>query len=106
MPTLEESFAYCEKLTRSHYENFPVGSLLVPADRRKYIWAIYAFARTADDFADEGRHPGETPEELRERLDQLDQGEYKLIKCARGEADDPIFVAPRQTLRKLEIPDQ
>ena len=106
MPTLEESFAYCEKLTRSHYENFPVGSVLIPKDRRKYIWAIYAFARTADDFADEGRHPGETREELQKRLDQLDDWEYKLVKCARGEADDPIFTALGEAMRKLDIPEQ
>jgi len=37
-----------------HYENFPVASLLCPAALRPAIEAIYAFARTADDFADEG----------------------------------------------------
>ena len=48
-----EGFAYCERLARSHYENFPVGSLLVPKNRRPHFYSIYAFARTADDFADE-----------------------------------------------------
>jgi len=37
-----------------HYENFPVASLLCPAALRPAIEAIYAFARTADDIADEG----------------------------------------------------
>ena len=37
-----------------HYENFPVASLLCPPDLRGPIRAIYAFARTADDIADEG----------------------------------------------------
>lgn len=37
-----------------HYENFPVASLLCPAPLRPAIEAIYAFARTADDLADEG----------------------------------------------------
>jgi squalene synthase HpnC len=40
-------------LARTHYENFPVGSWLVPATERPHIWRIYAFARVADDLADE-----------------------------------------------------
>ncbi|WP_233135326.1 squalene/phytoene synthase family protein, partial [Acidovorax sp. T1m] len=38
----------------THYENFPVASLLCPPHLRQPIAAIYAFARTADDIADEG----------------------------------------------------
>ena len=37
-----------------HYENFPVASLLLPADLRRPVEIIYRFARSADDFADEG----------------------------------------------------
>src|SRR5574343_1647031 len=37
-----------------HYENFPVASLLMPAELRPAVEAIYAFARSADDIADEG----------------------------------------------------
>ncbi|OGR82570.1 MAG: squalene synthase HpnC [Elusimicrobia bacterium RIFCSPHIGHO2_01_FULL_64_10] len=106
MPTIEESFAFCEDLARSHYENFPVGSFLVPKERRKYVWAIYAFARTADDFADEGRRPGESPAELQKRLDLLDDWEFNLIKASRGEADRPAFIALAETLARLEIPVQ
>jgi squalene synthase HpnC len=42
-------------LARRHYENFPVGSFLVPARERVHVHRIYAFARTADDLADEQR---------------------------------------------------
>ena len=48
-----------------HYENFPVASWLCPARLRPPISAIYAFARTADDIADEGDALG------RERLEDL-----------------------------------
>ena len=47
------AYAYCERLAREHYENFPVASHLLPAAMRPHIAAIYAFARTADDYADE-----------------------------------------------------
>ena len=40
-----------------HYENFPVASLLLPAPLREPIEVIYRFARSADDFADEGDDP-------------------------------------------------
>ncbi len=49
---LKHAYAYCKRITLSHYENFPVASILVPAPIRKAIYAIYAFARYADDLAD------------------------------------------------------
>ena len=55
--TLDEAYAACERLARQHYENFPVASLMLPARMRPHIAAIYAFARTADDYADEGDRP-------------------------------------------------
>ena len=42
-----------------HYENFPVASLLLPRELREPVGVIYRFARTADDFADEGDDPPE-----------------------------------------------
>ena len=54
MSDLDEAYASCEQLARSPYENFPVASLLLPRPLRRHVAAVYAFARTADDFADEG----------------------------------------------------
>jgi phytoene/squalene synthetase len=42
-----------------HYENFPVASFLMPRELRHPVMLIYAFARQADDFADEGNLPAE-----------------------------------------------
>ncbi len=50
---LENSYNFCIKLTNKHYENFPVASILIPKEKRKFISAVYAFARIADDIADE-----------------------------------------------------
>ena len=47
----------------NHYENFPVGSLVMPRRLRKPTHAVYTFARTADDLADEGN--AEADERLR-----------------------------------------
>jgi phytoene synthase len=57
---LAAAYAACERAARTHYENFPVASLLLPRRMRPHVAAVYAFARAADDFADEGRRsPGE-----------------------------------------------
>ncbi|HTU98966.1 MAG TPA: squalene/phytoene synthase family protein, partial [Luteitalea sp.] len=52
--TLSDAYARCEQIAAAHYENFPVASRLLPAAMRPHVAAVYAFARAADDFADEG----------------------------------------------------
>ena len=54
MVNLQAAYAACERDCRAHYENFPVASLLLPRRMRPHVAALYAFARAADDFADEG----------------------------------------------------
>jgi len=53
--SLERAYAACERIARQHYENFPVASLALPKAMRPHVAAVYAFARHADDLADEGR---------------------------------------------------
>jgi hydroxysqualene synthase len=96
--TVDEAFAHCEARVRSHYENFPVG-LFVPRERRPYVHALYAFARAADDFADEAMYEGM-------RREKLDQWEQRLHAAYRGEAEDPIFVALGATVQRLGIPKE
>ena len=96
--TPDEAFDYCAKITNAHYENFPVASLFLPEEKRPYIQAIYAFSRTADDFADELDRPAE------DRLADLKSWEEKLRSCYAGEAEHPVFVALRETVTNLDIP--
>ena len=51
--TIDEAYHFCKKTANKHYENFPVGSILVPRKKAKYFYSIYAFSRIADDIADE-----------------------------------------------------
>ncbi len=94
--TLDEAFAHCEARARAHYENFPVG-LFVPKDRQRYVHALYAFMRAADDFADEPEHEGQ-------RRERLADWQARLEAACEGRADDPVFVALGETVRRLEIP--
>src|ERR1044071_8886703 len=75
--TEAEAFAYCSKLTKAHYENFPVGSILAPKVVQADIHALYAFMRTADDFSDEDRRPGDA----QERLAYLNSWDQLLTEC-------------------------
>src|SRR3569623_465824 len=56
-PSLAQAYDYCMRMARSHYENFPVASRLLPRAVRPAVSVIYAYARSADDFADEGSQP-------------------------------------------------
>lgn len=94
------SFKYCEEIARAHYENFPVASFLLPTEKRNYIYSVYAFARAADDFADEEGILGGTPK----RLALLDEWNDKLRECYKDKAYDPIFIALSKTVRDNYIP--
>ena len=98
--TLAPAYTHCERLAREHYENFPVASLLLPSAMRPHIAAIYAFARRADDFADE---PGPGSDE---RLRLLHDWRHRLhVKAPEGAApDDLIFKALHNTIAIHSLP--
>lgn len=84
-----------------HYENFPVGSILLPSKLREPIALIYAFARSADDFADEGTAPAE------ERLGRLAVYSRELDAIESGGAPDlPLFRALHPVIRRHSLPVQ
>jgi len=93
-----EAYAWCASLARGHYENFPVASLLLPRTERRSLTAIYAFARVADDMADEGDLPPD------QRLRRLDDWETRLTECVAGRADHPVFIALGDTIARHSLP--
>ncbi len=99
-PSLAEAYDHCLQLARSHYENFPVASLLLPKRLRQPVCVIYAFARTADDFADEGS------DEQAIRLSQLNAFSEALADIADDNYNgvDPIFIALTDVIRQHHLP--
>jgi phytoene synthase len=82
-----------------HYENFPVASLLLPRDLREPVAVIYRFARTADDFADEG---DAAPQE---RLASLEAYRRELRALASNSpAGSPLFEALARVVRDRALP--
>ncbi len=93
----------------SHYENFPVASLLCPAHLRAPIAAIYHFARTADDLADEGT--ASAADRLKALADYRQQlRRAALPQPAGASAADPrwtpVFDALRQAIAAHQLPVQ
>ncbi len=86
----------------THYENFPVASWLCPARLRPPIAAIYHFARTADDIADEGNASAE------QRLADLEAYACDLVAITRAEAPSPrwghVFRPLSAALRAFDLP--
>jgi hydroxysqualene synthase len=96
--SVEEAQAYCTRLATEHYENFPVGSAFIPRELRPHVHAIYAFARTADDYADES----DVVEGL--RLPLLENWEAQLLQSVWRNPQHPVFIALKETMARFELP--
>ena len=98
-PTLEldACYRYCEALCRARHHNYPVASMFARSHLRKHIFALFAFARVADDFADEPAFEGR-------RARELDRWEEQLHLAYRGVAEHPVFVALADTVDKFALP--
>lgn len=93
----DSAFEACSKLARAHYENFTVGSWLLPRGTKKHIHALYAFARTTDDIGDESEG---------DRLANLDAWEEDFRRIRDGSPRHPVHAALVDTVRKFDIPDE
>jgi squalene synthase HpnC len=89
------------KLARTHYENFPVASIFLPKRLREPVALIYAFARQADDFADEGEL---SPEQRLALLDGFKQELDRIVQNTKPNTD--LFVALQATINKHQLPIQ
>lgn len=82
-----------------HYENFPVASLLLPKALRNPVEIIYRFARSADDFADEGTDPDDV------RLAKLDAYRRELQRIGRGGTPEaPLFRDIARIVQEYGLP--
>jgi squalene synthase HpnC len=84
-----------------HYENFPVASLILPARLRRPVRALYRFARSADDIADEGEMTAD------QRLAGLQALRAGLDQIASGRTpDDPLLAELAEAIRVHRLPLQ
>jgi squalene synthase HpnC len=92
---LAAAYQFCSDLARTHYENFTIASWLMPRAMRPHMHAIYAYARIADDYADEDRS-----------IAKLDAWEAELNLAYDGTPCHPVMVALADTVRRYSIPRQ
>ncbi len=95
-PGLEADYARCAAITRRASSNFYYAFVLLSAERRRALYAVYAFCRFVDDIADDEsvRAPGPLLKRWREELD----------RAYRGEPGQPVSRALSDTVRRFHIP--
>jgi len=112
MVDLQAAYAACARDCRTHYENFPVASWLLPRRMRPHVAALYAFARAADDFADEGERTIDERHRLldlwRGRLLDAVAGTSSTVQRPPGPGEpahtQEIFLALGVSVRRLQLP--
>jgi squalene synthase HpnC len=113
---LAQAYTACEALARSHYENFPVASMLLPKAMRPHVAAVYAFARKADDIADEGNASGAARraalgewlqrlhDMVRLKADTTDSYTTGSVVSGFSRTDDLMLLATAHSIRTLDLP--
>jgi len=108
---IHNAYQHCLSITQNHYENFPVASKLLNKQLRLPISAVYAFARSADDFADEGNlNQLQRLDQLNEYIAELDAITKLLTQKADSsdsfyyQSNNLIFIALADTLYRYQIP--
>jgi squalene synthase HpnC len=94
---MEEARRYCERLAKSHYENFLVAGVFCPRPLRQHFYNVYAYCRISDDLGDEIG-------DAQKSLILLDWWEDELNAMYRGAPRHPVFVALSETVLKFGIP--
>ena len=113
---LYHSYEYCERFAKTKYENFTVGSFLLPRSKRKHIYAIYSYCRIVDDIGDECTRSfpffadinsvvsWESLDEKSKRLILLEYWESELELCYLDVPNNPVMYALQDTIRLFDIP--
>ncbi|MCE9530752.1 MAG: squalene synthase HpnC [Planctomycetes bacterium] len=96
---LAQARSYCARLTRSHYENFSVASILLPRQLVRHFHPVYAYCRWADDLGDETGGG-------QRALDLLGWWREELLDCYVGRARHPVMIALKPTIERFHIPPE
>lgn len=97
--TIDACYEHCLGIVRYHSKSFWLSSRFLPYDKRRAVWAAYAFCRTADDIVDRIAEPAE-------RLVAIDAWEAQLLACYDGKPSGAIFTAFADAIERFDIPLQ
>ncbi len=96
-PYVRAAYATCREITQAASKTFYLASLFLAPEKRRAVWAVYAFCRTADDLVDRIAPAGD-------RLGAIDRLERELLACVAGEPVGPIFAAYADATARFAIP--
>ncbi|MBI5211598.1 MAG: squalene synthase HpnC [Elusimicrobia bacterium] len=94
---LDSAYAFCARLTGGRYADFPAAPWMLAAPLRRHVAAVAAFARIADDLADEPEFEGV-------RRELLDGWRSRLHDLGKRPSDHPVFVALDRTVMEMGLP--
>jgi phytoene/squalene synthetase len=99
-PELRTAFEECRRLHATHGKTYYLATLLLPPPKRPYVWALYGFARYADEFVDslDAPDPGALLTWGKAFLDGLQ------FELALGRSTHPVSLAMTHTMRRWHIP--
>ena len=96
---LELAYADCQQLTRREAKNFYYAFVTLPQEKRKAIYAAYAFCRHCDDSVDEAASP-------EDKLSALADLRSSLAQAYQGKAPTPTFLALADAADRYSIPEE
>ena len=96
---LTEAYRECERITWTQARNFAYGIRLLPADKRRGLAVIYAFARRIDDIGDGTMPP-------QEKIAALEEARRAVLDLSQHGLDDPVLLALADTGRNFPVPMQ
>ena len=103
MNELESSYAECKRLNSLHGKTYYLATLILPKDKRKYVHALYGFARYADEIVDDLA----STLTVAEKSDALDIWGKKILSDLKtGKSDDAIGRALIDTVNEFAIPHE
>ena len=98
---LSHAYAVCRGISRRAAKNFYYGFMVLPAEKRNALSAVYAFMRHADDISDE---PGVDPLLKRQKLNEWLEA-AKTVFSGKP-TDDPVLMALGDAQKKFKIPPE
>lgn len=98
-PTVGEAYRHCQAITRERARNFYFAFLSLPPGQRQAVYAVYAFCRGCDDYADDDI-------ELQRKVELLEGYRAQLHQCYQGQSSGPVFQALQDAVERYQIPQQ
>ncbi|AIY06681.1 phytoene synthase [Planococcus sp. PAMC 21323] len=95
MMNLKDAYTSCEKIIAMHSKSFYKAFSLLPKEKRKAVWAVYAFCRTVDDIVDEGSNSREELEQFKTDFQVFLTGDYDI--------ENPMWVALADVFEKHDM---